>query len=237
MGWAASVIPCFVEDAHYWGLRSGRASDDLGQAVTTTGAIRFGVGVVAVVALTGCERIGTTPDAAMLDASIADVQVDGGPQATPFPYDVGTPNCAPCPPDPPVPGTPCALAEIQCEYGTHPLLGCNDTYSCAPPVGDAGAQWHRWSRLECPPPPIVGGPCPNSFGASDPCSLAASDALCGYPEGFCQCRAGAWVCDAVPPGCRPRPRLGCPCASCDRSFGTCAFTCGSVGRAQYFCTE
>jgi hypothetical protein len=74
------------------------------------------------------------------------------------------PSCPPCPAIAPNPGDPCD-ADIQCEYGTDPRLGCNEIARCVlaqPCFGDGGVPcWETHPAAVSPMcgPVVIGGPC------------------------------------------------------------------------------
>jgi hypothetical protein len=157
-----------------------------------------------------------------------------------------------CPATRPQAGTACAPADFECEYGTDPLVPCDQSSVCNKGV------WAAVSFANpptCPTPtPTENVKCPLTYAAGqavENTSCSDEGLTCSYPQGICACaraQAGAgggaqWHCPTPGSGCpATRPRLGSSCAGaaagvqCD--YGTCtlrvgvAEKCGTDGHWQ-----
>jgi hypothetical protein len=160
-----------------------------------------------------------------------------------------------CPSTPPTPGAACPVScppqgapclALQCEYGTSPIMECNQLFNCD---GTWSADTRGGDPKICSP--STAG-CP-ATRASVPVGTACtpSGLECDYPDGRCACTisqfgpvrmdAGSeWICTSPQMGCpAARPLVGSACTTpgelCD--YGGCelqggvTLTCSS-GRWQ-----
>lgn len=141
-----------------------------------------------------------------------------------------------CPSSPPVIGSACAGSSLACEYGTSPIVQCNELYTCR------SGQWSADARGNDPPfcTPSTSG-CP-ATRAAVPVSMACapSGLECDYPTGRCACTtsnfgpvhldAGTeWICDSPQGDCpAPRPLVGSACTSAGKTcdYGACTLPGG-----------
>ncbi len=195
--------------------------------------------------LLGCGDVqSASTDASTLDTSVGGDVSDPFPKpdtlipdtdpSRPFSYDAGPTSCVPCPATAPPAGAPCDSLFLQCEYGDHPFIECNDMVECLG-VLDGGLAWSTNKKAACQRP-TTGGECPASRPVSGPCTEGLT---CGYKDGFCLCSSFGWRCD-LNPACPTRPRLGCSCAQeCDRLpfgiGGRCQFHCGP--QSNFTCAD
>jgi hypothetical protein len=142
----------------------------------------------------------------------------------------------PCPPAPPMVGSPCDVPSYYCEYGSNWWSRCDLILTCT-----KGA----WEILNGDCPDNDGGPAGGACPA-DTCPATWAEAIaidggpcpafaCQYPEGDCLCGPGngsgcyaptGWSCLPAASGCPyPRPRFGTPCVGdggiCAMGWGPC----------------
>jgi hypothetical protein len=139
---------------------------------------------------------------------------------------------------------------LNCEYGASNDPLCNTTYECNGTTWNKGYDGSQCGFTGTNPPG-----CPATYAEAAQHGTCASNLLCEYPEGRCECVLGcggpppppdagmAWICTQTSAGC-PSPRgdakLGAACTtpglSC--SYGACCSganqTCSDAGYWQGF---
>ncbi|MEO6576595.1 MAG: hypothetical protein ABIP89_22295 [Polyangiaceae bacterium] len=151
-----------------------------------------------------------------------------------------------CPPSAPTNGAACEFScpktgapcvPFQCEYGTSPILQCNELFTCD---GTWSADARGNDPQFCSPTPSGCPATRATVPVGAPCSPSTLE--CSFPEGRCACTvssagpvrvdAGAeWICDTPQGDCpRPRPHVGSACAGFGRicDYGACSLPGGSA---------
>jgi hypothetical protein len=141
-----------------------------------------------------------------------------------------------CPASAPATGAACADTALACEYGTSPIVQCNQLYTCS------GGRWSAPGNGSDPKfcHPSTSG-CPATRGAVPVGTTCAPSGLeCDYPSSRCACTtpisgparldAGTeWVCDSPRGDCpAPRPLVGSACTSAGKTcdYGACTLPGG-----------
>jgi hypothetical protein len=173
-----------------------------------------------VIAIVGCGG-STVDDAPQSDGASGEVAEetsidageDVGRDAPPIAPAYGAPGgcMTSCPPIAPKSVMPCAVANLECEYGDSFDPKCNTIARCV-----SGA----WKVINpsglCPAANPATDECPSSpFGPERGHACPVEGAICAYSDGVCDCQregdAGAapvWACATFT--CKgPRSRLGC----------------------------
>jgi hypothetical protein len=141
-----------------------------------------------------------------------------------------------CSASPPEAGTPCAVPDEACEYGTSWSLECNLVLRCM-----QGIWREEFSGAPCPRLDAGSG-CPATWQQANAVDAAACPATdCQYPEGYCECGAACghggeqpWQCTPATSDCpSPRPRLGSACTG----SASCAYGWSCVCGQQQGCVD
>ncbi len=138
---------------------------------------------------------------------------DGGADAVRPVVDGGGDAAPPCPVVLPADGSPCAIADFICDYGSNPNPECNTLVQCI------DLAWQSMEVRRCPEDPA---PCPSSVAAASGTSCSAADQpeLCAFPDGTCVCGydghglpPSRWICTPPAEGCPDAmPVVGTRCA-------------------------